>query len=201
MLGPLNQQQFVKEHPEIMTGFSARERRLLDNSLLDFQPESPTVPAVIGFMWNDFSVVRGEPQFDFDPGRAFIYGEHTTKFLLDHGSGSVRRLQAVFRAHQHATITNSMMRRLLLGHGVYRHWQETDSIASLQADPPVLSQKIDMATERRVTPSSVWTFNVVPDSVYGEALNYSFDTFGLLTVGKTLDEWKLRVINQTIPTR
>src|SRR5262249_49818871 len=47
LLGKLNQQQFVKEHPEFAKGFSAKEHRLLENSLLDFQPESPTVPAVI----------------------------------------------------------------------------------------------------------------------------------------------------------
>jgi len=201
LLGRLGQQQFLKTHPGLASSFNARERHLMESSLGDFQPESPTVPAVIGFMWNDFSVVRGEPQFDFDPGRAFIYGEQATKFLLQQGSGSERRLQVVFRAHQHATITNAMMRRLILGHGVYRHWQENDSIAFGQSEPPVLSQKIDMTEERKVTPYSVWTFNVVPDSVYGELLNYSFDTFGLLTTGKALEDWKLRVINQTIRTR
>jgi hypothetical protein len=199
MLGHLNQQQFLKAHPEFTRGFSTREQRLIENSLLDFEPESPTAPAVIGFMWNDYSVVHGEPQFDFDPGRAFIYGEETTRYLMEYGSGSIRHLQCAFRAHQHATIMNGMMRRLLAGHGVYRHWQESDSVNLMQADPAVIAQKIDISAERQVPSGSVWTFNVVPDSVYGELLNYSFDSFGILTTANSLADWKLRVVNQTIP--
>jgi hypothetical protein len=198
LLGRLNQQEFMAKHPGLMEGFTSQERRLMEGTLVDFQPESPTVPAVIGFMWNDFSVVRGEPRFDFDPGRAFIYGESTTRYLLRESSGKKRRLQAVFRAHQHATVLNGMMRRLKVGHGIYRHWQETDSAAFLEAELPVVAQKIDLSEERSVPPGSVWTFNVVPDSVYGEALDYSFDTFGILTTGKNLSDWKLRVVNQTI---
>lgn len=198
MLGPLNQQQFLKTHPEWVADFTVRERRLMENSLLDFQPESPTVPAVIGFMWNDFSVVRGEPQFDFDPSRAPVYGEGATKYLLERASGVTRRLQAVFRAHQHATIRNALMRRLLTGKGVYRHWQETDATRFLEADPAVLAGKIEAGAEGRIPASSVWTFNVVPDSVYGETLNYSFDTFGIVTTAAAFEDWRLRVVNQTI---
>jgi hypothetical protein len=198
MLGPLNEQQFLKAHPDWVTGFTVGERRLMASTLLDFQPESPTVPAVIGFMWNDFSVVRGDPQFDFNPGRAAIYGEGTTKYLLERQSGATRRLQAVFRAHQHSTISNPMMRRLLAGHGVYRHWQEMDSTRFLEAAPAVLEGKIEVGEERRIPAPSVWTFNVVPDSVYGENLNYSFDTFGIVTTAPAFEDWRLRVVNQTI---
>jgi hypothetical protein len=201
LLGPLHQRQYFREHPDLTASFNPRERTLMESTVADFQPESPTSPAVIGFMWNDFSVVHGEPQLDYDPGRAFIYGEGLTKYLLEHGSGSTRRLRAVFRAHQQATIQNSMMRRLIPSHGVYRHWQETDSQASLLADPAVLAHQIETGAERAIPPNSVWTFNVCPDSVYGEALGYSFDTFGILTTAPALEDWHLRVVNQTISTK
>jgi hypothetical protein len=199
LLGRLNQMRFVKGHPKFIQGMSSQSRRLMDSTLTDFQPDTPTSPAVIGFMWNDFSVVHGEAEFDYDPGRAFIYGENPTKVVLAEGSGSVRQLRAIFRAHQQATILNSMMRRLIPGHGVYRHWQETDSVSMLNSDPAAIAKNIDLSEERRVPLYSVWTFNVVPDSVYGEALNYSFDTFGMLTMATSFDDWRLRVINQNIP--
>lgn len=198
LLGRLNQQQFLLEHPKFAGGVPAQGRRLMDSTLLDFQPETPTTPVVIGFMWNDFSVVRGEAPFDFDPGRAFIYGESTTKYLLNEFSSPTRRIQGVFRAHQHATIMNSMMRRLKAGHGVYRHWQENDSLGLLEAEPAVIASKIDVSEERRIPSNSVWTFNVAPDSVYGDACDFNFDTFGILKVSKAFDDWRLRVVNQTI---
>lgn len=198
LLGRLNQQQFLKEHPKLAAGLPGAARRLMDTTFLDFQPETPTSPLVIGFMWNDFSVVRGEPQFDFDPGRAFIWGEHTSKFLMEQSSSPSRRIQAVFRAHQHATILNSMMRRLKAGHGVYRHWQDKDSIGILEADIPAIAAQIEVSAERAIPPLSVWTFNVAPDSVYGEACDFSFDTTGVLTVAENFADWKLRVVNQTV---
>jgi hypothetical protein len=196
LLGPLNQQQFLREHPEMANGLPSQARRLMQNALLDFKPQSPTEPWVIGFMWNDFSVVHGDPQFDFDPGRAFIYGEGTTKYLLSQFNTGKRRIQAVFRAHQHATILNGMMRRLKVGHGVYRHWQENDSPALMEADLPTIARKIELSEERRIPPLSVWTFNVVPDSAYGEVCDFSFDTFGILTTAEAFEDWKLRVVNR-----
>ena len=198
LLGPLRQQQFFSENPALAHGLTTKARRLMQSTLLDFQPQSPTQPYVIGFMWNDFSVVRGEAEFDFDPGRAFVYGERPTKYLMQAQSGATRQIQAVFRAHQHATVLNGMMRRLKAGHGVYRHWQENDSARLLDADIPALARRLEVGPERPVPPLSVWTFNVSPDSVYGELCDFSFDAFGILTVGKRLEDWRLRVVNQTI---
>ena len=92
-----------------------------------------------------------------------------------------------------------MMRRLKVAHGVYRHWQETDSAGLLEADLAVLGPKIESSPERRIPPQSVWTFNVVPDSVYGVACNFSFDTFGMVTTAASFADWRLKVVNQTIP--
>lgn len=197
-LGRLTQQQFLRSHSGLTAGFPKQTRRLMENSLLDFQPETPTSPLVIGFMWNDFSVVKGEAEFDYDPGRAFVYGETVSKYLLQQFSTPGRRLQAVFRAHQHATILNGMMRRLKAGKGVYRHWQERDSVKWLEADLPVIAGKIDVSSERSIPPGSVWTFNVGPDSVYGESCDFSFDTFGILTTAEKFEDWRLQVVNQTV---
>jgi hypothetical protein len=170
----------------------------MEANLQDFKPETPTAPSVIGFMWNDFSVARGESHFEYDPTRAFVYGENPTRFLLATSSTPAHRIQAVFRGHQHATIPNSMMRRLKAGRGVYRHWQEADSLAHRDAEPAALARIIETGEERRIPSGSVWTFNVAPDSVYGEAVGFDFDTFGILTVAESFEDWRLRVVNQNI---
>jgi hypothetical protein len=197
LLGALKQREFLADNPGLKNGLTSHARRLMESALLDFQPQTPTSPSVIGFMWNDFSVVRGEPQFDFDPGRAFVYGESATRFILRQHSG-IRRIQGVFRAHQHATILNGMMRRLKASHGVYRHWQENDSLGLMNAEIPLLARKLEISEERAIPPLSVWTFNVSPDSVYGHACDFSFDTFGILTTASAFEDWRLRVVNQTI---
>ena len=63
----------------------------------DFKPLSPTVPKVIGFMWNDFSISREEPQLSVDPGRAFVYGHALTSLILDQGDPSGKKVRCVFR--------------------------------------------------------------------------------------------------------
>lgn len=197
LLGPLRQQEFLHQNPEFKAQLPSKTRELMESSLLDFEPQTPTSPTVIGFMWNDFTVVRGEPDFDYDPGRAFVYGERTTKYILRQHSGT-RRLQAVLRAHQHATILNGMMRRLKASDGIYRHWQENDSVGHLKANEPVLRRTLETGSERSIPPGSVWTFNVGPDSVYGHACDFSFDTFGVLTTAEDFANWRLRVVNQKI---
>ena len=91
-----------------------------------------------------------------------------------------------------------MMRRLKAGQGVFRHWQEGDSIKLLDAGEAVLKGKIEHSEERHLVANSVWTFNVAPDSVYGEGCDFGFDTFGILTTARTFEEWKLRVVNLNI---
>ncbi len=198
LLGPLRQQEFLSQNPELKAQLPSNTRKLMESSLVDVQPTTPTSPTVIGFMWNDFTVVKGEPDFDYDPGRAFVYGERTTQYILRHHS-STRRLQAVFRAHQHATIPNGLMRRLKAGDGIYRHWQETDSVGLLNANEGALRRTIETGSERTLPPGSVWTFNVGPDSVYGHACDFSFDTFGVLTTATNFADWRLRVVTQKIP--
>jgi hypothetical protein len=90
-----------------------------------------------------------------------------------------------------------MMRRLKASRGIYRHWQDTDSLGDLKAAPAELATKIEVSQERRLPPQSVWTFNVSPDSVYGEGCDFSFDTFGIVTLASRFEDWRLRVVNLT----
>jgi hypothetical protein len=39
----------------------------------------------------------------------------------------------------------------------------------------------------------VWTFNVAPDSVYGEGCGFTFATQGELITAATWEDWRLRV--------
>jgi hypothetical protein len=197
-LGELKQAQFVKAHPDWAKGLPEEARRVAERALTDFVPEDPTTPSVLGFMWNDFTVASGEVDLAIDPGRAFVYGQEVTRLILAHASTEQRRLHAVFRAHQHANVLTPVMRRLKASRGVYRHWQTNDPPGLLEADPVLLAARLEQSPERAVPPNSVWTFNVSPDSIYGEGCDFAYDTFGILTLAKDAAEWKLRVVNQQV---
>jgi len=153
---------------------------------------------VLGFMWNDFTVQANEAQFSLDPDRAFIFGQKATQAVLQNGSSSNRTVQAVFRAHQHSGILNPMMRRLVASSGLFRHWQNTDSPALLNSSPQELSSRLEHDENRPIPNGSVWTFNVAPDSVYGEGCGFSFDTFGILKTAELFSDWRIRVVNTQV---
>ena len=73
-LGRLEQKRWLGANAPWVASLPAVTRSALEDSLVDFEPHTPTSPTVLGFMWNDFSVTSGEPQFAIDPGRAFVYG-------------------------------------------------------------------------------------------------------------------------------
>jgi hypothetical protein len=195
LIGKLNQQQFLKQNPQWLAQAEASSRQLATHALRDFKPEDPIQPIPLGFMWNDFSLLASDPQFAEDPGRAFVYGEKATAFLLQKGSTATQKLQAVFRGHQQSPQLNPMMRRLLASRGVFRHWQSGDSAALLTGPIPDVAKHLETADERSIPSGSVWTFNVSPDSVYGEGCNYTFDAFGILKVAVNFADWKLQVVN------
>jgi len=199
LIGQLKQSQFAKTHASWVASLPPDGQRIATRYYRDFVPASPTTPTLLGFMWNDFSVVRGETEINLDPDRGFVYGEGATRFLLEQAGTNTRRVHAVFRAHQHSSALNPMMRRLKATRGVFRHWQENDSLGILEADPSALTKLLENTEERRVPANSVWTFNVSPDSVYGDGCDFSFDSFGILTTAQSVDDWKLRVVNLTIP--
>ncbi len=194
-LGALNQRQYFTAHPNWFTWADASSSELAAGALRDFQPADPISPFPIGFMWNDFSVLAVEPQFDVVPGRGFAYGARATEFLLRSASTASSHVQAVFRGHQHSSVSNPMMRRLLASRGVFRHWQTGDSPGLLKAGVSELSKFLEQNTERAIPVGSVWTFNVAPDSVYGEGCGYSFDSFAILKLARNFADWRLQVVN------
>ena len=198
LLGRLRQARFVQTNPTWTAQMDPSSKRIAEANLQDFQPESPVAPSTLGFMWNDFSVVKGEPELGYDPGRAFIYGEHATQFLLKTAGQNDSHVQAVFRAHQHSSVINPMMRRLKAANGVYRHWQEGDSIGLLHTNEGKLKQILESAEERRIPSGSVWTFNVAPDTVYGEGCDFDFDSFAILKLAAKFEDWRLDVFSLPI---
>ena len=198
LLGRLNQKDFLVRHPEWPGDKAGRD--LAMRALQNFEPEDAVSPTVLGFMWNDFSVQATEPQFVLDPGRAFIYGQVAAQSILQSGSSTNHTLQAVFRAHQHSGSLNPMMRRLIGSAGVFRHWQAADSVALSNQSPQQLKSVLESGPSRHIPSGSVWTFNVSPDSAYGEGCGFTFDSFGILKTAATFDNWRMRVIN-TQPVR
>ena len=93
-------------------------------------------------------------------------------------------------------------RRLVASRGLFRHWQETNaSPAAALAEPPALASRLETGASRALPEGSVWTFNVAPDSVYGQGCNFSFATFGILNLGTNFADWRITVQTVEIPTR
>lgn len=198
-LGTLRQREFLEAEKPWISTLPAPTRKALESSLTNFKPETPTTPGVLGFMWNDFTAVTGEPQFAIDPGRAFVYGDETTRRVLRRAAGPTHALRAIFRGHQHAAELNPLMRRLLASRGLFRHWQPGDAPSRLNASPDALAQDLETAETRAIPDASVWTFNVSPDSVYGTGCGFTFDTAGELTVAERWEDWRIRVLSIQVP--
>ncbi len=199
LLGRLEQKRWLAGQASWLAGLPAPTRRALETSLIDFEPETPISPAVLGFMWNDFTVTTSEPQFAIDPGRAFVYGHESAQRLFESRSAPGFRLRALFRAHQHSSELNPLMRRLIASRGIFRHWQSGDH--ATPTDPPeqLLKSWVETREERSLPDGSVWTFNVSPDSVYGMGCGFTFATAGELVTAEQWSDWRLRVRNLVIP--
>ena len=201
-LGELKQKAFAKENSGWLRDASTATRKMADEKLADFRPESPTSPNPIGFMWNDFSLFEADPVLGFNPSRlAFNHGKASTKFLLQAASSDAAKLRAVFRAHQHSSVPTPAMNRIIASNGAFRHWQSSDSSKNAAADKAAIQKLIEREPERSVPAGSVWTFNVSPDSVYGNGNAYTFDTIGILSTAESLDDWRLKVVNVPVDVK
>ncbi len=199
-LGELKQKTFALDHPQWLSKTNAETKAMTDERLEDFRPKSPISPNPIGFMWNDFFVFKDEPTIGFNSSRlAFNHGQASTNYLLSVASSETAKLRAVFRAHQHSGRPNPAMNRIVASNGAFRHWQAADSSEKANANQKALKQIIDVAAKRTVPEGSVWTFNVSPDSLYGEGNNYSFDTIGILHTEKAFADWRLEIVNVPVP--
>jgi hypothetical protein len=197
VVGELHRRSFSQRHPQFQKLVQSGGRNDYELTFQDFRPVTPTMPYALGFMWTDFTVVGGEPAFRIDPGRGAVYGEEPTRLLLNASGGTNSALRALMRGHQHSSVLNPMMRRLVASRGVFQHWQSNDSSNRLHAPVSVLAGQLETEPVRRIPPGSVWTFNVSPNSVYGIGSDFDFDAFGIVTVAKNFSEWHLRVVNPT----
>lgn len=137
----------------------------------------------IGFMWSDFNVNPNTQTHKSGRGTD-IYSfskEDTVKFLKSHSSKrKYYALKGIFRAHQHGD--NDMMEAIKTGSGVARLWPDETN------------------KDKNLWDNIVCTFLVGPDTVYGEAHNYNYDGFGILTTAEKFEDWKLDMYkNEVIP--
>lgn len=194
-LGTLAQRGHLRANPGMFGPADGAPRALFERAAQDFRPVDPINPVTLGYMWNDFTLASDEPGFAVDPGRAFVYGQSATRHLLEQARAGTNAVHAVFRGHQQSSAPNPMMRRLLAGRGVFRHWQAGDSTARFGDTVAQLEKVLEGGAERAVPAGSVWTFNISPDSLYGEANGFDYDAFGLLRTTRNPADWRLRVVN------
>lgn len=199
LLGVLRQQSYIRKHSDFLSDLDPAARRQFMSQLQDFTPTSPVFPTTLGFMWNDFSLLISEPSLAYNPGRAWIYGKNATEHILAHSGTEAHKLRAVIRAHQHSSILNPMMRRLIAGKGVHRHWQKGDGTTLLNADRRTLETTLESEQRRRFTDGCVFTLNAAPDSVYGAGCYYNFDTYAIVTTADKFSEWTFEVHNIEAP--
>jgi hypothetical protein len=190
LLGTLKQRTFHQTHPGWL-GNNAAATALASERFNDFAPKSPPSTANIGFMWNDFTTFKDEPPLA--TGRSFIYGEAPTRYLLESASGPNHRLRAVMRAHQHGC-PSPLMNRVIASNGAFRHWQEPSLATGEQKTKVELGTVLDLAAKREIPEGSVWTFNVSPDSGYGEGCGFDFVTYGIMTIEKEFSAWRMQVV-------
>ena len=85
----------------------------------------------------------------------------------------------IFRGHQHNKKT---MEVILDNYGVLPHWQ----------DEP-------LGTRFKMFSPAVLTFNVSPDSSYGINFEYSFDTYGILSMVGGFTDWTIDIRHIQMP--
>ena len=189
---------FKQAYPGLLINADPMTSTYLNLNLKDFVPQGATAPSPLGFMWSDFTITRDEPGIAYNNGRSFIFGQNATSVVLEAASDEDVKLWSVFRAHQHSSLSNPIMRRLVASKGLFRHWQTVDSLQLHSLAINSLKARIEVQDERAIPQGSVWTFNVAPDSVYGTGLNYRFDAFGILTLTEDPKDWRVRIVNQAI---
>ena len=191
LLGELRQ----KTYHEARAGWLGNDSAvaaMAEEHLRDFMPEWPTRPRTIGFMWNDFTVFADEPALGFD--RSLIFGKGPTRRILADASTDKARVRAVFRAHQHSAERNPLMSRLIAFDGAFSHWQQNESTADADKSVEAIRRHHRPEDARSIPEGSVWTFNVTPDSVYGDFCRYDFATVGILTLAPAFRDWRINVI-------
>lgn len=135
-----------------------------------------------GFMWNDFDVQNS--QVDHNIGwRSLEYGQlGTQRVLYTVQSSQKSKIRGIIRAHQHAADPQDFMMKGLVGsNGIYKLWMP-----------------YERSDIRHLDDGLVWTFNVSPDSIYGETVGFNFDTYAAFTVAQDYKNWIMKVFNTIV---
>ena len=185
-LGELRQLDFLGRVPELAAAFG--QFQPLTSCYANYTPDAPCSVngLLIGFMWNDFLVDDRSvgPVDRYNPNRGHAYNERATQMILRQQSDQRNTVCGVLRAHQHtATPAEPMMQGLLQSQGVYKLWRSYPRATE---------------TTRLLVDGLVWTFNVAPDSVYGEACDFNYDSFAILQLARRFNNWSMRVVNPII---
>lgn len=170
---------FLKKQPyEYMKDWWRYVEGMLHDQVLI---KSPMDAMGLGFMWYDFDV-RNLLQVYYEKGRGIYYGHQITKEILKLQSSATSKICGVFRAHQHGD--PHMMEALKRSLGVYKMWQ------------PIETKLYPLY--RSCQDGIVWTFNVGPDSMFGQDFKFDFDAYVRLILHSKFEWWKMQVFNTLV---
>lgn len=195
LIGKLRQKAYHQARPGWL-GDDPDVAAVAEEHLRDFDPDSPTSPRTLGFLWNDFTVFADEPALGFD--RSLVFGAGPTRRILTDASTDKVKVRAVVRAHQHSGAPNPLMSRLVASDGLFRHWQETETKADAGKSVKEIRLGLRPEETRPIPDGSVWTFNVAPDSGYGVGCGFDFATFGLLAPAASFKDWRMTVVRVSV---
>jgi hypothetical protein len=191
LLGELKQKTYAQARGDWLGNDSAT-RELAAAHLADFTPETPSAPRMIGFLWNDFTVFRDEPQLGYL--RSLVFGPMPTRRILADASTEQIRLRAVIRAHQHSASLNPLMSRLVASGGVYQHWQTQERSAHAGHSVEMIRNTLKPGAPQPLPEGSVWTLNVSPDSVYGIGCGFNFTAAAVLNFARDFKDWRISTL-------
>ncbi len=191
LLGELKQKTYDQAHPGWM-GDDPSARAFAAEQFADFTPETPSAPRMLGFMWNDFTVFRDEPQLGYV--RSLVFGPVPTRRILADASTDKIRLRGVIRAHQHSAPLNSLMSRLVASGGVYRHWQANEDSSHGGRSVEEIRKTVNPGSPQPLPEGSVWTLNVSPDSVYGAGCGFNFAAAAILNLAPEFENWRISTL-------
>jgi len=191
LLGELKQKSYAQARPGWL-GNEPAVRELATEELADFTPVTPSLPRMIGFVWNDFTVFRDEPQLGYV--RSLVYGPVPTRRILAEASTEQIRLRGVIRAHQHVATLNPLMSRLVACGGVYRHWQPNEESSQAGRSVEAIRKLLKTQDPQPLPEGSVWTLNVSPDSVYGMGCKFDFAAAAVLTLAPDFKDWRISTL-------
>ena len=195
-LGKLKRETFRKQHPDLFDETSkTKDARDLRQEMADFVPGNPTEPRHLGFLWHDFSLYQNDPPLVLaEETMRLTFGQSLTHRILKAHSSGRAKVRGVIRAHQHTRSLSPIMKRLIASKGVFRHWQEREG-----REDGAFAAKLESSLKRPLMDGGVYTFNVSPDSAYGEECAYNFHTIGILTTAARFEQWRMEVVNLKVP--